>query len=195
MSVLERHNVPAWPTDRLVTAEELADHPEWEYCELIRGKVVPLSPPKAQHGILIIEIGAILRDFVKPRKLGRILGADSGLLVERGPDTVHGPDVAFISAGRLKNTELNKYVETPPELCIEVVSPTDRWTEITEKVDMFLGMGVVLVWVIDPKTRKAHVYRKGRETLVVDGDGIIDGEDVLFGFRLSMKDVFAALIE
>ena len=58
---------------------------------------------------------------------------------------------------------------------------------------MFLGIGVTLVWVIDPQTQKAHVYRKGREVRVVDSSGSLDGEDVLPGFTLTLADVFAAL--
>jgi len=59
-------------------------------------------------------------------------------------------------------------------------------------VDHFLSAGVTLVWVIDPKLRQAHVYRKGREVLVVNDTDALDGEDVLAGFRMPLKDVFAA---
>lgn len=187
---------PQPPTDRLVTAEEFADHPEWGPCELIRGKVVSLSNPKPQHGVLSSEVAGLLRDYVRPRKLGLVFVGDAGLFIERDPDTVRGPDVGFISRERMaQQKSLQKYFEFAPELCVEVVSPTDRWTEIVEKVDMFLAMGVLLVWVIDPKLRNAHVYRKGRETLVVEAGGALDGEDVLPGFRLALGEMFAALNE
>ena len=166
--------------------------------ELIRGKVVPLSIPKLLHGLIVAIITArLLGYFVMKGKLGKVFCNDAGIIVERDPDTVRGPDVGFISAGRSPVKDaMQQYMEVAPELCVEVVSPSDRWSEITEKVDMFLDKGVAkLVWVVDPKTRKAHVYRKGRETLIVETSGALSGEDVLPGFSLPLKDVFSVLDE
>ncbi|HYG77875.1 MAG TPA: Uma2 family endonuclease [Planctomycetota bacterium] len=189
---IAQHRRETPPTDRLITAEEFADHPEWGPCELIRGKVVPLTNPKPVHGFLMYEISYRLGEFVRPRKTGQIFSGDAGIFIERGPDTVRGPDVGYISRERLtQQGSLQKYFNVAPELCVEIVSPTDRWSEITEKVDMFLAVGVTLVWVIDPKLRQAHVYRKGREVLLVKEAEALDGEDVLPGFKLPLQEVFA----
>jgi len=194
MQVAQKNSRPHPPTDHLVTAAELAENPEWGSCELVRGKVIPLAPPKPQHGVIAFEVALALGNFVRQRKLGTMLINDAGIFIERNPDTVRGPDVSFISAARAPTKEgLTKYMEVAPELCVEIISPTDRWAEITEKVDMYLAMGVVLVWVVDPEFRKAHVYRRGREPLVVVGAGALEGEDVLPGFSLPLADVFAVL--
>ncbi len=151
-----------------------------------------MTNPKPLHGVLMIEIGSILREFVRSHKLGLAFSGDAGVFIERGPDTVRGPDVGYISHEQLtKQGSLKKYFDVAPELCIEIVSPTDRWSEIIEKVDMFLSIGVTLVWVIDPGTRSAHVFRKGREILIVKDRASLDGEDVLPGFSLSLNELFA----
>jgi Uma2 family endonuclease len=165
---------PAPPTDRLVTAKEFAEHPEWGPCELVRGKVVAMTNPKPKHGFLANEIAFHISRYAREKQLG--------------------PDVGFVRTERLPpKAAQDEYFETAPDLCVEVVSPTDRWSEISEKVDLFLGIGVRLVWVVDPQTRKAHVYRKGREVKVVDAKGSLDGEDVLPGFALPLADVFSAV--
>jgi Uma2 family endonuclease len=129
--------------------------------------------------------------YAKERGLGKVFIGDAGVFMQRDPDTVRGPDVLFVRTSRLPPREaLKSYFEIPPDLCVEVVSPTDRWSKITEKVDMFLAFGVILVWVIDPQTRTAHVYRKGREVRVVLSTESLDGEDVLPGFALPLAELF-----
>ncbi|MGD0093742.1 MAG: Uma2 family endonuclease [Planctomycetota bacterium] len=188
--LLER---PRPRVQRLMTAEEFAELPDEGPCELVRGKVVPLSNPGGEHGLLEFEIGFQIGLHVKQKRLGKVSCGDAGIILERDPDTVRGPDVAFIRAGRLPSRgRVKGYFKVPPDLCVEVVSPTDRWSEITEKVEMFLAAGVILVWVLDPRTHTARVYRKGREVRVVHLDGSLNGEDVLPGFRLSLAELFAA---
>lgn len=194
MAIATMHPRPQPPVDRLVTAAEFAEHPEWGPCELIRGKVVTMTNPKPDHGFLAFAIGKLIDRYAEPRGLGRVFVGDSGIFIERDPDTIRGPDVGFVRQERLPSKRaLKEYFTAPPDLCVEIVSPTDRWSEISEKVDMFLSIGVALVWVIDPQTRKAHAYRKGREVRVVDAKGSLDGEDVLPGFAPPLADVFSVL--
>lgn len=153
-----------------------------------------MTVPKRKHGFLCFVLGKLLDRYAESRGLGRVFVGDAGVLVERDPDTVRGPDVGFVRTEHLPpQGEEDGYFETPPDLCVEIVSPTDRWSEITEKVDMFLAAGVTLVWVVDPQAHKAHVFRKGREVRVVGRNDSLDGEDVLPGFTLTLTDAFAAL--
>jgi Uma2 family endonuclease len=182
------------PSKRLVTGEELLQHPEWGPCELIRGKVVPVCRPNYMHGVLMSEMGGELRAFVKKRKLGDVVVGDSGVYLERGPDTVRGPDVYFISAKRKpEKQDRAGYLKVAPELCVEIVSPSDKWSDIKGKVDQFLAFGVKLVWVIDPKTRSAHVYRAGGSVVAIGPGGVLSGEQILPGFELPLKELFAAV--
>jgi Uma2 family endonuclease len=192
-SVLTSPAKPPYPTDRLVTALEFSQHPEWGRCELRRGRVIPLSPPKRKHGILVARLAARLSTFVEARKLGAVV-AESGMLTARGPDSVRGPDVSFISTARLaKSDETHGYSDVPPELCIEVVSPSDTWSELSEKVGEYLAAGVDVVWVVDPQLGQVHVYAKGQPPRILKGQDVLDGGTVLPGFTLALSDLFAAL--
>ncbi|MCY3021695.1 MAG: Uma2 family endonuclease [Planctomycetota bacterium] len=194
MLVSSLPNAPPYPVDRLVTGAELLAHPEWGRCELVRGKVVPLSPPKPPHGILTAALAIAIGTFVKQRKLGKVLAGDPGLYTTRDPDSVRGPDVCFISNERLQEARKAKgYWEVPPELCVEVVSPGDEWSEVMAKVEEYLAAGVTLVWVVDPQRRKAHVFRSDRPAKALAAANALDGEDVLPGFAVPLAELFAEL--
>jgi Uma2 family endonuclease len=153
-----------------------------------------MTNPKPKHGFLANEIAFHISRYARQKQIGRVFVGDAGVYVERDPDTIRGPDVGFVRTERLPPMAAqDEYFETAPDLCVEVVSPTDRWSEVEEKVDMFLAAGAGLVWVVDPQTRKAHVYRKGREVKVVDAKGSLEGEDVLPGFALPLAEVFSAV--
>ena len=182
------------PSGRLVTGEELLQHPEWGPCELIRGKVVPVCRPNSEHGVLMTELAARLWNHVKDKKLGKVFSGDSGVYLERNPDTVRGPDVFYLRAERLPDGRVpEQYMEVAPDLCVEIISPNDTWSDMNEKVDMYFAAGVALVWVIDPRTRKAHVYKHGRDARIIPSGGALSGEDILPNFTLKLEDLFAAL--
>ena len=84
-------------------------------------------------------------------------------------------------------------MESAPDLCVEIVSPKDRWTQIAKKVEQYLAIGVKLIWVIDPKTRRAHVYRAEKTVSMYGAEDTLSGESVLPGFELSLKKLFAVL--
>ena len=191
MTVSAPSKKPPYPIDRLVTGVELGEHPEWGSVELVRGKVTPVTPPKWPHGIVAMTIGTAIASFAKGKGLGKVAGCDSGIYVSRNPDTVRGPDVCFISAEKYRRSKTDGYLEVPPDLCVEVLSPGDAWSEVAEKIEEYLAFGVVLVWVVDPQRRKVHVYRKDRPIRVVAAGGKLDGEDVLPGFEMPLDEVFA----
>jgi Uma2 family endonuclease len=130
----------------LVTGEDLLRHPEWGPCELIRGKVVPVCRPNFQHGYLTNEIGAEIRNFAKKRKLGLVVSGDAGIYFGRNPDTVRGPDVYFIRAERLPENGLQpNYLDVAPDLCVEIVSSNDNFSDLEDKVSQYLDLGVKVV--------------------------------------------------
>jgi Uma2 family endonuclease len=183
----------AFPVDRLVTGEELLRHPEWGPCELIRGKVLRVCRPNNEHGILLGELNYHIGNFVRPRKLGILFCGDSGVYIERGPDTVRGPDLHFIRAEMAGTIDLKGYLETAPDLCVEIISPNDKWSDVEEKVKEFLGLGSKLVWIIDPRTQDAHVRRANGTRDLIPATGVLTGEDVLPGFKLPLSELFAAV--
>ena len=182
------------PVDRLVTGEELSRHPEWGPCELIRGKVIKVCRPKNEHGLIMTRLSARLSIFVERHNSGMVFTGDSGVYLERDPDTLRGPDIHFLAADRWPGpSALDKFLEIPPDLCVEIVSPSDVRRELDEKIGQYLAAGVKLVWVVDPQSRNARIHRTDGTKTVIPPTGVLSGENVLPGFELPLSDLFAVL--
>ena len=115
------------PTTRLITAEEMAQIPEPDdgaRYELIRGVVTRVSePPGMPHGTIASRLAFALGQHVYPRRLG-FVWVESGVITERGPDTVRGPDVAYLSRERIPPGGIRDFVEGGADIIAEIVSPT-----------------------------------------------------------------------
>ena len=177
---------------KLLTAEDLLElHSKGIKGELIRGVFCETVSTGIEHGEIAGNFIIGLGTYVKPRKLGRVFGSDSGIRLERGPDTVREPDVGFISAGRLPlGTRARGYSEVVPELVVEIVSPSNTAHEMYDRACMWLRHGVTLVWVADPDTRTVDVYRQDGPTVTLFEDDVLDGDPVLPGFALPVREVF-----
>ena len=159
--------------------------------ELIRGVLYETMPAGQEHGEIVMNLGAELMNFIKPRRLGRLTGSDAGVWLERDPDTVREPDIAYISAARLpRGVRVRGYAEVVPDLVVEIVSPNDSQREINDKAQMWLSYGVELVWVVQPNTYTVDVYRPGRAVVTLDEQDTLDGLDVLPGFTCAVRDIF-----
>jgi Uma2 family endonuclease len=174
-----------------MTAEELFELPDDGLRhELVEGELRKMTPAGAEHGRVALLLGARLLDHVEEHGLGEAYAAETGFVLRRGPDTVRAPDVAFVAADRLPPEPESGFGQTVPDLVVEVVSPWDRASEVSSKAAMWLDAGVRLVWVVDPQARLAAVHRPGGLVTVLREDGVIDGEDVLPGFRLPLATLF-----
>jgi Uma2 family endonuclease len=129
----------AGPQTELMTADEFFDwasRPENDnkWWELVRGEVIELPAPSKAHGVVCLNVSRLLSIYCIKRRKGYVTGNDSGVLLERDPDTVRGPDVAvFEDADHFE--ELHpKYGEIPPILAVEVLSPNDRADRVMEKL-------------------------------------------------------------
>ncbi len=180
---------------RPMTAEEFYDfvhRPENadKWFELVRGEVIELPPPQKRHGRACMNIGFLLEMYVRQRRKGYVTSNDAGVILERGPDTVRGPDLAIYEDAQSWEELHPKYGEVPPRLAVEVVSPNDKPGKLTAKIADYLASGIDLVWVIDPEERHIAVYRMGRELRIArDGDEVT-GEDVLPGLTVKVSDCF-----
>lgn len=179
-------------SDGLMTAEQLWELPDdGMRHELVRGELRTMTPAGYRHGRIAARIVGRIDAHVSQHDLGDVLSSETGFTLERGPDTVRAPDAAFVRADRVPSPDADKgFAELAPDLVVEVVSPGDRWTEVTEKAFMWLDAGVRLVWIVDPAKRFAVVHRPEGATRL-HGDDELDGEDVLPGFRLALHDLFA----
>lgn len=171
----------------LMTAEELfrSTFPD-KRVELVRGHLTVREPSGYHHGLVTARLTRALVNHVAATDLGDVLAGDAGFRLARNPDTVRGPDVAFISRTRAPRPTPIAFAPLAPDLVVEVLSPSDRHGETLEKVADWLNAGTRLVWVIDPLRRRARLYRADGTVASVDSDAALDGEDVLPGFTCGL---------
>jgi Uma2 family endonuclease len=176
----------------ITTAEQLFCHAsELGRCELLRGELIMMSPAGSRHGAIAAEVAAILRDFVKPRGLGIVLGAETGFRIAQNPDTVRAPDAAFLCAHRIGAELPFGFFPGAPDLAVEVLSPDDRASEVIAKVEDWLAAGCRSVWVVDPKTRTVAVHHPDRQAAVLKSADTLTDADVLPGFTTAVAEIFA----
>ena len=159
--------------------------------ELIKGEFHPTMSAGVTHGKVVINVAGELRSFVRPRRLGSLMGSDTGILLARDPDTVREPDIAYISAERMPiGAEVPGYSEVIPDLIVEVASPSDTPQQVEEKARMWLDYGVRLAWTIHPSSRTVNVYPESGARFTLSEDDVLDGRDVLTGFSWEVRDLF-----
>jgi Uma2 family endonuclease len=176
-----------------MTAEEFmaADLGEGAF-ELVRGEVIELSPTMPEHGRVCVNAGFVLEKYGRQSGRGYILSNDSAVVTERGPDTVRGVDVCFYSHARWPRTQLgNTLLPVPPDLAVEVYSPSNRRGAMSQKVTEYLVAGTLMVWVIYSASRSVRIFRSDDEPpLVLRVGDVIEDLPELPGFRCPVADLF-----
>lgn len=176
----------------LITGEELSRLPDLGPCELVDGRIVPMTPPGDEHGDIEAELVMRLRLYGKESKRGRAVTGDTGIYIRRDPDTVRGPDVLFISKERDAKPRAKGYFEVAPELVVEVLSPDHRPGQMREKLRDYFSAHVMVVWVVDPQARRVLVYRSLTDITELRVGQALTDEELLPGFSLSVSDLFNA---
>jgi Uma2 family endonuclease len=187
-------------TADLMTAEQFLLYPgDGRRVELVRGQLVVREPPGFRHGEIAARIVAALIVFLDRDRersgaaisRGRVLTCDAGFTLARDPDTVRGPDVAYVSRERWSGPSPQGFGEVAPDLAIDIRSPTDRIGAILAKVGDLLDAGAQIVWVVDPIRKLVTVYRADGSQAMLGADEMLDGGDVLPDFALSLAALFA----
>jgi Uma2 family endonuclease len=178
---------------RLTIDEFLKQHGGELGVELVKGRVVRWPMPGARHGFVCLTAGSIIRDFVVGQKLGRVMSNDTFVKIRPDPDgTLRGGDVCYWSYAKLPREARSPegVIEAPPELVVEVLSPTNRWSEMYAKIGDYLSAGVLVVVVLDQRTESASVYRPDEfQQVFHNGDEVVL-PDVLPGFAVPVKRFF-----
>ncbi|MCE2502016.1 MAG: Uma2 family endonuclease [Dehalococcoidia bacterium] len=178
--------------EKLLTADDLLRlHSEGVRGELIMGVLHETVSNGLEHGEVVVNLASEFHGFVRPRRLGRVAGSDSGIQLERDPDTVREPDIAFISADRLPlDVRVRGYSQVVPDLVVEVVSPSDRPAPVYDKAQMWLRFGVRLVLVVDPETRSILALPSEGSARTFAENDTLDCGDVLPGFSCPVRNIF-----
>ena len=177
---------------KLLTADDLLRlYGEGVRGELIMGVLHETVSTGLEHGEVVMNLGSEFRGFVRPRRLGRVVGSDSGIQLEHNPDTVREPDIAFISAERLPlDARVPGYSQVVPDLVVEVVSPSDRPAPVYDKAQMWLRFGVRLVLIVDPEARRIMALPSAGPSRTFTEDDTLDCGDILPGFSCAARDIF-----
>ncbi|MBI5958024.1 MAG: Uma2 family endonuclease [Chloroflexi bacterium] len=174
-----------------VTVEEfdrLAEQPEnaARRLEYIGGDVVEVVSNN-YASVIANKISFYIQLFLIQHNIeGYVTGADGGYQIGRQR---YIPDAAYISKARQPHPSHDAYNPNPPELAVEVLSPTDSPAQLRFKIASYLAVGT-LVWVINPEEKHVEIYTPGEHPVRVDEEGRLDGANVLPGFTLAVKDIF-----
>jgi Uma2 family endonuclease len=173
------------------TAEQLWAANLDQPCELIRGELITMSPAGGYHCGVAGRISGSLSAHTFPRDMGVVFVSEPGFIVQRNPDTVRVPDVAFVMQERLDEYgDYAGFLDLAPDLAVEIISPYDSRPEVEAKAKLWLAAGCPLVLVADPKTRSIKVYQGDDVVCYADPDAVIDGNLAVPGWKLRVRDAF-----
>ena len=179
-------------TARLMTAEELLDMPDdgFRY-ELVRGELVKMAAAKNYHGEIAGYVVGSLVPYVRRNRLGKVYTAEAGFILASDPAHVRVPDIGFV---RRENVDRlgrpDSLWPEPPDLAIEVISPSDRYSDVEEKVLDYLEAGTQMVILAESRTRTVKVYRSPTDVVVLTEEDTLDGGDVVPGWHILVSEIF-----
>lgn len=184
------------PAPGTATAKDvLAIHDrEKKLCELVDAVLLE-KVMGYEESVLAMEIANLLKNFIRPKKLGIVAG--EGGMLRLAPELVRIPDLSFISRSRLPQGKLPRgpMPELVPNLAVEVLSKSNTEREMSRKLDDYFDAGVQLVWFVDPPTRSIEVFTSRSKSAVLKGAQMLTGGTVLPGFKVKVADIFAVLDE
>ncbi|MBI5081448.1 MAG: Uma2 family endonuclease [Chloroflexi bacterium] len=183
---------PTQTKEKLITGEELwAMGSAGDLYELIEGRIIYMSPTGFLHGQYEVGISEKLNRFVRQHKLGKVVSGEVGVYITRNPDTIRAADVAYISKERYAQHDKSKgYLTVAPELVVEILSPDDRWNDVTQKMREYFSIGVKLMWIADPQSRRVYAYRSPTEAREFKASDTLTADDVLPGFSVPVDELF-----
>ena len=179
-------------TARLMTAEEFLDMPDdgLRY-ELVSGELVRMAAAKNYHGEIAAYVTGSLVPYVRRNRLGKVYIADTGFVLSLDPDHIRIPDVSFVKRENIERIgRPDSLWPEPPDLAIEVVSPSDRYSDVQEKVFNYLESGTLMVVALDSRVRTAAVYRSPTDITILTEADTLDGGDVVPGWRMPVSEIF-----
>ncbi len=177
---------------QIVSADELLElSSDGRRYELIAGNLNMMSPAGGQHGRLANQLAWLLSNHVNANDLGAVFAAETGFRITSEPDTVLAPDVAFVSRLRFSGYEQEAgYLPFAPDLAIEVLSPSDRFSRVEAKSLAWLDADCRLVLLVDPENECVHAYYSRQQIQIYQKHETIDCSDAVAGWSLSLAQVF-----
>jgi Uma2 family endonuclease len=184
--------------DRTYRADELlalsqSGHYQHQRIELSEGRLIVMSPASMKHGIIAHRFGVRIGVFVESHPIGYVTAAETGYVLHTSPDgrdTVRAPDVGFILAERLPDgVPETGFVPVPPDLAVEIISPSDAAPDVQRKVRDYVRAGTPLIWLVYPDSRTVSVIKQ-REMRLLEANDTLDGGDVLPGLTIPLSPIW-----
>ena len=173
------------PLETDMTLEEFLQS-DLEGYEYVKGKLIPMAPPTMEHGEISMSLSLLLGVHIRENNLGHLYPSDTDFKLG---DRLVKPDIAFVSTARLPENR-RQASPVPPDLAVEVLSPTDIQYRVIEKAFAYLDAGTRLVWIIEPVGKTVTVYRSQTNIKTLTIDNTLSGEDVVEGFSCKVSQLF-----
>lgn len=173
------------PENVAMTLEEFLAH-DVEGYEYVKGELIPMPGTSLKHGSISASVFRYLDRCVYAKQIGKVYFSETGFQVG---ERVLKPDIAFLSNGRIPE-DRRKASPVPPDLAVEVVSPTDALDRVEEKAFAYLEAGTRMVWVLKPISRTVTVYRSRTDIKLLTCNDTLTGEDVVKGFSCQVAQFF-----
>jgi Uma2 family endonuclease len=196
-------------TAPFMTFEEFIEQYAGKRYEYLEGHALPMGaefiddqgeiivmPPKLIHGLIVGQIFALLTLYLHGKKLGCLLGAETGFLMRQTPRELRSADVAFVPQDRLSQLdEKNIWLPFPPDFAVEVISEWDKAADVRRKIKSYMANGTRLLWVVYPIDREIEVHIPDQSVWIAGSGDSLDGGEVLPEFRVTVDDIFSVLDE
>ena len=174
--------------------EEIANSPKYgdRPVEVIKGRIVVMPHRTAGYGELLLNMAAVLGNFVEEHSMGRVAAGGVAILLDRNEsdgDTIRGVDIAYLSYAKAPEPLPYRVLDLVPDLAIQVMSPDDSFMAVRNMVRQLQGIGCPQVWVVVPSDREVDVHTAAGIATYGEGDTISAG-DALPGFEIAVADIF-----
>jgi len=166
---------------------------EGDRYELINGELVNMGNSGMEHGYLSSNLTVILGGYVFAHKLGVICDSSTAFTMKTG--NKRSPDISFVSKERLRGIKrLPKgFFEGAPDLAVEIISPNNTFAELHGKMIEYFENECRLAWLIHPDEQSILVYRSSHPDRLLKVTDNLEGEEIISGFSMAIKDLFMEL--
>ena len=182
---------PMQTTTGTVTGPDLLAMGDIGPCELIDGVIVRMSPAGGLHGFIESGLALLVGGFIRDRKVGICMVGEIGIYIRHDPDRIRGADLAVWSNEKLPDGPPAGFVEVAPDLVVEILSASDRWADVRQKIDDYFSIGVDSLWIVDPGEETVYVYHSASQRTALGTGDTLAGTGPLTGFTLPVSELFA----
>jgi len=176
---------------RVWTEAELEALPDDGYIhEVVDGELAMSPKNNFEHGNIASRLFIALGSHVQQQRLGVVLDSSTGFWMKNR--NCRAPDISFISRSRLSEWKPSsrKFFEGAPDLAVEILSPSNKRSEIDERLGDFFESGTLLAWIVDPDLKAAEICQSVSARRLIGSGGFLDGNEVIPGFRFAIADLF-----